>query len=65
MREKNQSTDTNSEMRQIRELLDKGIRTIIKCLYVFEKLEQRLSMFRRDMKPNVFKQGQPFTLLMF
>lgn len=44
-------------MRQINELVDKGIRSIIMNLNAFEKLEQRLSVFRRDMKPNLFKKG--------
>ena len=44
-------------MRQIEELVDKGIRSIIMNLNAFEKLEQRLGVLRRDMKPNLFKKG--------
>lgn len=48
-KEKNQSTETNPEMTQITEVVDKDILKSITVFHMFKILEEGLNMLNKDM----------------
>lgn len=50
---KNQSTDTDPEMIQILELVNKDIKILMTVFQMFKKLEQRFHLIHRNMEDNI------------